>query len=86
MSIDSKTFLGMFENTKEVLGLLCRYGLLFFSTIEFNLIDFIPLVGCTIKMGENEASTHIYITYSDKTERLIVFPSVMLKASWYSKI
>lgn len=46
MSIDNKSFLGMIENTKEVLGLMCRYGLLFFSTIEFNLVDFIPLAGC----------------------------------------
>lgn len=85
MSIDSKKILGMFENTREVLGLLCRYGVLFFSTIEFDLVDFIPLAGCSFRDGENDSSTHIYISFADKTERLIIFPSVMLKRSWFEK-
>ena len=76
MSIDTKTFLRMFENTKEVLGLMTDYGMLFFSTIEFKLIDFFPLVGCKILEETKKDKTYLIIDYpNDKTERIINFPS-----------
>lgn len=76
MKIDSKSFLGMIENEREVVGLLSNYGLLFFTTVDFNLVDFFPTIGCTVRAGAKENATDLILTYSDQTEKMVLFSSV----------
>lgn len=86
MTIDSKTFLGMIDNVREVVGLLCNYGLLFFTSRDFNLVDFFPIVGSKITQSQTENATHLTLTYSDQTEKMIIFSSTHLKELWFKKL
>lgn len=69
------------------MGLICNYGILFLSTIEFDLIDFFPLVGCEIIDQKEEKSVHFIMKYeSDKTERILIFDSLQIKNLWKERI
>lgn len=76
----------MIENTREVLAMLTNYGIIFFTTIDFKIIDFFPLIGTSVKDSKSENSSYFGLIFSDQSEKILNFASVNMKNQWLDKI
>ena len=85
VSIDQKQFFGLGDGEKEVLILLTNYGLVCFTRKSYKIIDFLPLIGTTVKSSKNYKE-HLLLVMSDKSRRYLGFESVNLKNNWFEKM
>ncbi len=86
ITIGHKEFFGIVDTQKEMLALLTNYGILFFTSTNFTIIDFLPIGGCEVILPGNSDDPHFVIVLSDKSRRMLTFPSVWEKNEWYQRI
>ncbi len=84
IKIEHKEFFGMFESEQEMVGLLTKYGIIFFKSTNFELIEFIPLIGIKVKTKKENSTLTLSLT--DKTNRVLGFNSVAERDSWNLKL
>ena len=85
ISIDKKQYFGLGDGEKEVLILLTNYGLVCFTRKSYKIIDFLPLIGTSVKLSKHYKE-HLLLIMSDKSRRFLGFESVNLKNNWYEKM
>ena len=86
ITININKIFNIMSSENEFLTILTDYGLVFFKSTNFDLVDFLPIVGVVFKRPETEDSLFIVMVFSDESEKVLRFHSVLERDSWYRKL
>ena len=83
VTICKKELFGILVRESEFLALLTDFGILFF-TERFDVVEFLPLVGARVCVGEDSCGFRVLLT--DKSEKFFRFHSKQERDNWVGKL